>query len=267
MANNPLHDACYHQDIPKVKALLADIKPAMLNKKLTDYNNPVQGTPLQIACTNGNLTIVQLLIAAGADIELKNVARMSPLSIAIENRHPQLVAYLIEKGADIHSKGPNNLQPIHYACLHGNKAIIELLLSKGIDMNLRDSQKDNLLSFTTDLNGGSLEATKTLVENGIDPTYYTSAFRWACWRNNPEIAAYLLDCGADYKEVTGPKSELLFWICGLGHTPIVKLLLNLGVDFTTKVKFKGKMMSYDGSPLERAITTQQQAVVDFNKGV
>lgn len=65
----------------------------------------------------------------------------------------------------------------------------------------------------------------------------------------------MLDCGADYQSGTAPKSELLFWICVLGHQEIVKLLLKIGVDFKTKVKFKGKMMSYDGSPPDRAITT------------
>ena len=53
---------------------------------------------------------------------------------------------------------------------------------------------------------------------------------------------------------------MLFWICGLGHKEIVKLLLGLNVDFKTKVKFKGKMMAYDGSPVDRAIATNQTEI-------
>ncbi|MCE7040142.1 ankyrin repeat domain-containing protein [Dyadobacter sp. CY312] len=255
-----LHSACYNQDIKLVQQFLADIKPTILNKKLADYSSPIQGTPLQIACKHGNLEIVKLLIEAGADKEIKDVGRQSPLSIAVSNNQHDIAKYLIDIGADIHSKGPNNLQPIHFACVSGSRKIIELLLSKGIDINIVDSLRSSLLDFTTNLHGGNIEATKTLVENGIDKKYFSTAFKWACWRNNPEIATYLLDCGTDYKSETTPKSELLFWICGLGHKEIVKLLLGLNVDFKTKVKFKGKMMAYDGSPLDRAIATNQTEI-------
>ena len=248
-----LHTACYNGDVPLVKQLLTGIKPTALNKKLTDYSSPIQGTPLQIACANGDLEIVQLLVEAGADKELKNTERKSPLSIAVSNRHLEVVTYLLSAGADIHSKGPNNLQPIHFACSAGTRPIIELLLEKGADINTVDSLKSSLLDFTTNLEGGNLEAAQTLVENGIDPQFFPAAFKWACWRNNPEIARYLLTCGTDHTGETTPKSELLFWVCGLGHREIVQLLLELGVDFKTKVKFKGKMRAYDGSPLDRAI--------------
>ena len=68
-----LHSACYNQDINLVRHFLIDIKPTILNKKLTDYSNPIQGTPLQIVCKNGNLEIVKLLLEAGADKEIKDV--------------------------------------------------------------------------------------------------------------------------------------------------------------------------------------------------
>ena len=256
-----LHVACYNQDTELVKRLLIKAKPSALNKKLTDYSNPIQGTPLQISCRIGNLDIVKLLIEAGADKEVKDVARQSPLSIAVTNNHYDIAKYLIEAGADINSKGPNNLQPIHFACAHGSRKIIELLLLSGVDINQLDALKSSLLEFTTNLNGGNLEATKTLIENGIEKAYFSTAFKWACWRNNLEIAKYLLENDTDIKSETTPKSELLFWICGQGYHEIVKLLLSLGVDFKTKVKFKGKVLSYNGSPLDRAIETNQTEIV------
>lgn len=258
-----LHHACYNQNMDLVREYVSNAKANSLNKKLTDYSNPINGTPLQIACRVGNLDIVKLLIEAGADKEIKDVGRQSPLSIAISHNYIEITRYLIEEGADVHSKGPNNLQPIHFACERGNKEMIELLLAQGIDINQLDSLKSSLLDFTTNLSGGNLEATKTLIENGIDQKYFSAAFKWACWRNNLKIAAYLLENGADYKSQTTPKSELLFWICGLGYKEIVELLLGVGVDFTTPVKFKGKMRSYNGSPLERAIEANQSEIVDM----
>lgn len=60
-----LHRACLQQEKDEVHRLLTDIKPAALNKKLTDYASPLQGTPLHIACQTGNLDIVKLLVEAG----------------------------------------------------------------------------------------------------------------------------------------------------------------------------------------------------------
>ncbi|MBO2008850.1 ankyrin repeat domain-containing protein [Hymenobacter negativus] len=261
-----IHSACYNQNTKLVKQLLINIKPTVLNKKITDYSSLIQGAPLHIACKNGNIKIVRLLIEAGADKEIKDVGRQSPLSIAASKNYYDITKYLIEVGADVHSKGPNGLQPIHFACAGGDRKIIELLLSQGIDVNIVDSLKSSLLEFTTNLGIGNLEAAKTLVENGIDDKHISTGFKWACWRNNPRIAKYLLKCGADYQSHTTPKSELLFWICELGHKEIVKLLLKLNVDFTKKVNFKGRMSSYNGSPLDRAIATNQIEIVKLIRG-
>ncbi|CAH1217099.1 ankyrin repeat domain-containing protein [Paenibacillus sp. JJ-223] len=49
--------------------------------------------------------------------------------------------------------------------------------------------------------------------------------------------------------------------CGLGHKEIVGLLLEREVDFTQPVRFKGKMRSYDGSPLDRAVEVGNDEIV------
>ncbi len=249
---NNLHSACFNEDVELVKECLVGIKKTPLNKKLTDYSSPIIGTPLHIACETENIEIIKLLVEAGADLEIKNVGRESALVIVIKKNNLELTTYLIEQGADINSKGPNGLLPIHFACFYAGKEIINLLLSKGIDINMLDSLKSSLLDHTTGNEYGNIEATKTLIENGINPDYYTQAFKWACWRNNNDIAKLLLEHGADYKSQTTPKSELLFWVCRPEYIKTVELLLSLGVDFTNKVKFKGKMNAYDGSPLDKA---------------
>jgi len=256
-----LHQACHDQDMELVRELLQQIKPAALNRRLTDYSGPLHGTPLHIACRIGDQEIVRLLVEAGADLEIKDVGRETALSIAAGNNHTELVAYLLEAGADVHAKGPNGLQPIHFACERAGRDVLELLLSHGVDVNLKMMKNTSLLSFVTNLNGGNLEAAKVLVEYGIDTESYTQGFHEACWRNNPGIALYLLEKGADYRAVTTPKSELLFWICGLGHKEIVELLLERKVDFTQPVRFKGKMRSYDGSPLDRAVEVGNDEIV------
>ncbi|MGG0822332.1 ankyrin repeat domain-containing protein [Paenibacillus turicensis] len=148
----------------------------------------------------------------------------------------------------------------HYEC---NNTSINSTIVKPRFARILVREWKSLLDFTTNLDGGNLEATKTLLENGIDKIYFSTAFKWACWRNNIKIAEYLLENGVDFKSEITPKSELLFWICSLGYKEIVKLLLGLGVDFKTHVKFKGKVLSYNGSPLDRAIETNQIEIVEL----
>lgn len=265
---HPLHNACYNQDAAAVKQLLTGIKPAALNKKLTDYDDPVQGTPLQIACRNGNSDIVRLLVEAGADKEIKDVGLQTPLMIAATHQHEDIARYLIENGANIQATGAGKRTVLHYASMKSGAAIIDLLIEKGMDVNQLDGGKGSALEYAAGNigEGGNEAAAAALIKHGINPEHITSAFRWACWRNNPGIAAFFIKNGADYKSETTPRSELLFWICGRGFTEVVKLLLAHEVDFKTKVKFKGKMMSYDGSPLDRAIELNHQEIVTLIKG-
>ncbi|MCZ4151812.1 hypothetical protein BZG21_46380, partial [Escherichia coli] len=107
-----LHQACHDQDMELVRELLQQIKPAALNRRLTDYSGPLHGTPLHIACRIGDQEIVRLLL---------------------------------EAGADVHAKGPNGLQPIHFACERAGRDVLELLLSHGVDVNLKMMKNTSLL--------------------------------------------------------------------------------------------------------------------------
>ena len=98
--NETLHHACYNQNVDLVREYVSHAKANRLNKKLTDYSNSINGTPLQIACRVGNLDIVKLLIEAGADKEIKDVGRQSPLSIAISHNYIEITRYGCKSDCD-----------------------------------------------------------------------------------------------------------------------------------------------------------------------
>ena len=47
----------------------------------------VQVTPLQLACQEGHLKVVELLMKYGAKVSLKNNSGLNSLDVAIENGH------------------------------------------------------------------------------------------------------------------------------------------------------------------------------------
>ncbi|KNC69297.1 hypothetical protein SARC_18195, partial [Sphaeroforma arctica JP610] len=64
-------------------------------------------TPLHTASQNGHKDVVELLLAKGADINVKNNDSLqqfgrTSLYVASENGHKDVVELLLAKGADIH---------------------------------------------------------------------------------------------------------------------------------------------------------------------
>jgi hypothetical protein len=66
-----------------------------------NHGNKVRYTPLVLACEEGNLDYVKILVNAGANINYINEYGQNPLgSAVIASESPDIVLYLIEKGAD-----------------------------------------------------------------------------------------------------------------------------------------------------------------------
>ena len=49
--------------------------------------NVIQVTPLQLACQEGHLNVVELLMSQGAQVSRTNDSGLNSLDIAIENGH------------------------------------------------------------------------------------------------------------------------------------------------------------------------------------
>lgn len=58
------------------------------------------GTPLSTAAIHGDIPMMKLLLAYGADINLTNSCNVTPLFVAAENGHLDAVKYLVKNGAD-----------------------------------------------------------------------------------------------------------------------------------------------------------------------
>ena len=54
-------------------------------------------TPLHIACQNGHMKVIQILLARGADVDHRNVNRCTPLNLAVKAKHKETVRLLMSK--------------------------------------------------------------------------------------------------------------------------------------------------------------------------
>ena len=60
-----------------------------------------KNTPLYLACKNGYLEIVKILIENNACLEMTCDDDSTPLHIACENNHLEIVKFLITEGVDV----------------------------------------------------------------------------------------------------------------------------------------------------------------------
>ncbi len=143
-------------------------------------------TPLQHAVASHHPEIAELLIAKGADVNVRDKRTGPILFSALMNRDKDLAMLLIAKGADVNAKDSRGATPLHWAMWVGEKEIAELLIAKGADVNATDGSN-------------------------------TTPLTWASQRGLGEIGALLVAHGA---------SVDIFAAAGLGDTERVEMLLN-----------------------------------------
>jgi ankyrin repeat protein len=106
------------------------------------------GTPLHLAAIMGHKEIVELLIAAGADVNAKTDFGFTPLNYAVVDGRKVIVELLIAKGADVNAKDDvYGRTPLHRAAYKGYKELAELFLAKGADVNAKNAGGDTPLDL------------------------------------------------------------------------------------------------------------------------
>lgn len=123
-------------------------------------------TPLHQAAKGGNKEvanpqIVQLLLAKGAKLEVKDNDGNTPLGWASAYGHEEVVELLLAHGADLKTKNNYGCGPLHNAALNGYQKVAEILLKHGAEVNARDNKGQNPLHYAAGL---APQAHKEMVE-------------------------------------------------------------------------------------------------------
>jgi uncharacterized protein len=143
-------------------------------------------TPLLFAARQGTLESVQLLVAAGADVNDVAPEGTSALVVAAHSGHSAVGTFLLEKGADPNAAAAG-YAPLHAAIMRGDVELVKSLLVRGANPNAplvkstpaRRNSADHALEF--ELVGATpfwlaaqfVEPTimRLLVTNGADPSF------------------------------------------------------------------------------------------------
>jgi uncharacterized protein len=158
--------------------------------------------PLIFAARHGHRDVVEVLVAAGADVNQTTADDWTALLAATHNRYYELGAWLLEQGADPNIANAGGWTPLYIATDNRNieagdypvrqadmdhLAYIRLLLDAGADPNLRMRSstetrtvftqqwlfEDGATPFLRASQSGDLTLMKLLLEHGADPTIPT----------------------------------------------------------------------------------------------
>jgi hypothetical protein len=173
-----IHDAARKGDVKKIQALLAS-DPKLVADKDGDGD-----TPLHVAAKFGQLEAAQALVAAGADVNIKNTEApflpgdlwdvigssnhkdpvellrvhgvntednkngYTPLDLAAFSVHYMpMVKFLIDKGADVNAKSAAGATPLFWAVLRQQRDEVQYLVDHGADVNATDAYGDTILDM------------------------------------------------------------------------------------------------------------------------
>lgn len=143
--------------------------PRMVNE-LVERRGIHRVTPLHLAARNGNAEIVALLLARGANINVRDASGDTPLRLALKRQHLDVTKLLLDQKANVNVKDAEGYNEVHIAAQRGLDDMIPSLIESGADLNARNRNGDTPLHAALASQNGvddqqRLKVVKLLVEH------------------------------------------------------------------------------------------------------
>lgn len=152
-AASDLSAAVYGKDVQKLRAALA--AGADVRRSLDATRN----TALHVACSQGWVEGMQLLLEAGADPHAENKHGYVPMHVAAQSGERRPVEILLEQGCDVHARSGIGYTPLMMAAEAPKGDAARLLLAYGanpmalgngltpVEVAVRCDRADSILAF------------------------------------------------------------------------------------------------------------------------
>ncbi len=161
-ATNPLADAIRSGQKNAANDLIAKKSPAIHSAEADG------STPLLWAANKNDLDLVQKLLQAGANPNVKNSLGSAPLLEAVFNANTAMVKALLDAGADANIAGADGQTPLMLIARTGDVEAAKLLLAKGANPNTKEAQRgQTALMWAAAASEAAM--VRALLDGGADP--------------------------------------------------------------------------------------------------
>jgi hypothetical protein len=169
-------------DIATVRAWLDEGLPP-------DFVADRVGTGLMLAAWEGNIELMALFVARGANLNAMNKHREQALMHAAWKGHRDAVRWLLDRGAQLNRPGLE-WSALHYAVFAGHRDVANTLIARGANINALSTNGSSPLMMAA--REGHTELAQLLVNLGADTSirndWGEDALVWAMRNGNPQIA-------------------------------------------------------------------------------
>ena len=119
----------------------------------------VGATPYLLAAASHDVTVMRMLVDAGADPKIRTTTGLTPLMVAAGAGRVQdlsedekqaaleAVQLAVELGADVGAMNEDGLTALHAAAAKGADAVVQFLIAKGAKIDVRDKYQRTPLSI------------------------------------------------------------------------------------------------------------------------
>lgn len=216
------------------------------------------GTLLARACTSCPIEAVRLMLDAGAVVDgTLGYTRRTALHVACSVGNVELVDVLLAAGADDTTVDHNGATVLHFSCSRGSVELIQLLLERGANKDQLTVQEAHAPLHSA-CAAGNLEVMRVLINAGADLENHnwngSTPLNFVCQKAgvHPEVVQLLLASGADFETTDKHGRTPLTGACMAGNLDVVKLLIRAGADGERVGGRFDVFSSTDGVPREPA---------------
>ncbi|KAH7037251.1 uncharacterized protein B0I36DRAFT_282942 [Microdochium trichocladiopsis] len=198
---------------------------------------------LQKVAARGKLSIVQFLLAHGADVNPRRDNEVSPLLKAAEGGHAIVVTELLRRRADPNCRNPRSGQTALFAAiLKGHNTVVKALLEGGASVDAHDREGRTPLLFLAAEKPGktkwNVDTIKLLLDNRANLEVKDGIGRtpllWSATNGNIALMRVLLEYKADLNATNNRGRTALHLAAesnqGESREEAVALLLSYGAD-------------------------------------
>ena len=198
----------------------------------------VAGRLLLLGSSRGSIGETLAALELGADPDVRQSGdRRTPLMLAADGGHVRVMQVLIVAGADVDVRADNDWTALMFAAGHGSGAAVRLLIDAGADVDVREAND----GYTPTLVAAALAHTDALValldaggdrdgRTGPDGANALTLAAGSRAVEAPQTVAELLVRGAAVDDADGRDQTPLIAAIDAGNEAVIRLLLDEGAD-------------------------------------